>query len=70
MAQLIAEVQGSRGSVHRLGSTLVTAHLASWTHSIDVWLDNKGGYKIGISRLHGRDLKVIEGNMRELEGGG
>ena len=46
MAQLISEVQGSRGKVHRLGSKLVHARLASWTHEIHVWLDNKGGYKI------------------------
>ena len=67
MVQLIAEVQGNRGRVHCLGSKLVTAHLASWTHALDIWLDNEGSYKIDIHRLHGGSLKVIEGNMQDFE---
>ena len=66
MAKLIVECQGNRGRTHRLGSNLVTAHLASWTHAIDVWFDKDGGYKVEISQIHGQDLKVIEGNVNNL----
>jgi hypothetical protein len=66
MAKLMATVQGNRGSVHRLGSKTVDSKLQSWTHIIYTWLDDEGGYKIEIAELHGKTLKVIEGNVKDL----
>ena len=67
MANLMATVQGNRGSVHRLGSQVVDSKLQSWTHVIYTWLDKDGGYKVEIAELHGKTLKVIEGNVKDLE---
>ena len=67
MANLIGYLEGNRGSVSRLGSKVITSTLATWEHEIRTWLDKDGGYKIEITAIHGKTLKVIEGNVKELQ---
>ena len=67
MAKLMATVQGNRGSVHRLGSRIVDSKLQSWTHIIYAQLTSDGHYKIEIAQLHGKTLKVLEGNLKDFE---
>ena len=65
MAALIGVVQGSRGEVHRLGSQFIDSHLASWTHAIDTRLNRDGSYSITIKELHGKTLKIFDGNVND-----